>query len=240
MKYAPYSFSKINCFKTCPKQFDYTYVNQIAPDESYTDPSFFQRGRFVHDYIAHRLNGGSGEVYGYETLDIDDKMKLMEDAEETLSNDYVSMTYDFTTTKVENEIRFNFNLLPTDFKKDVPFAIRGYVDYYAIEGEVGVLIDWKSGHLQEKSNYNQLELYALWIFQNYPKVKEIDMLFFYVEHQKFNIKTVTLEDVAIFRNNLASDMSMIENTKEFNITPSKSCEYCQFLNTCRDKYNIDY
>lgn len=242
MKYAPYSFSKINCFKTCPKQFDYTYVNKIAPDEKYSDPIFFQRGRFVHDYLAHRLSGGAGEVYGAENVPVDDKMKLMEDAENALNNDYVSMTFEYAVTKVENEIRFDENLLPgNDYKSfNSGYTVNGKVDYYAVDGEVGAVIDWKSGRYQEESKYAQLELYALWLFQTNPKLKVVDLLFYYVEHDKFNMKTVTIEDVIDFRNNLSSDIDTIENIVDFIVAPSSSCKYCKFLDTCRDKYNIEY
>ena len=238
MKYAPYSFSKINCFKNCPQQFDWTYVNKIPIDVEYSDPSFFQRGRFVHKYLAHRLEGGAGEVYGYNSVTVEDKMNLIESAENALSDEYITMTYEFDVTKVENELRLDFDLLPTTFDKE--FAIKGFVDYYAVDGEVGIIVDWKSGNYQEESKYDQLELYALWVFQTYPNVKEIDLLFYYIEHNKFNLKTVTLEDAVEFRENLSDSIIEIEKTKEFTINPSKSCQYCKFLETCRDKYDIEY
>ena len=54
MKYMPYSFSKINTFKQCQKKFEWTYVNKKPIDKNYSDPSFFQRGRFIHQYIANK------------------------------------------------------------------------------------------------------------------------------------------------------------------------------------------
>jgi CRISPR/Cas system-associated exonuclease Cas4 (RecB family) len=241
MKYKPYSFSKINCFKTCPKQFEFTYVNKIAPDDTYTDPIFFQRGRFVHEYIAHRLSGGAGELYGFDSLPVEDKMNLIDNANETLNNDYVSMTFNYDVTKIENEIRFDENLLPgNDYSWGADHTVTGKVDYYAVDGNLGCIIDWKSGNYQDTSNFDQLELYAVWLFQNFPKITEVDLLFYYVEHQKFNIKTVTIEDVIKFRNKLGNSIELIENTVDFDVTPSPSCKYCKFLNTCRTDGNINY
>jgi len=236
MKYAPYSFSKINSFEHCQKQFEYTYVNKISPDVEYRDPIFFQRGRFVHAYLAHRLNGGAGEVYGYNTVEIDDRLKLIENAEDTLENEYVSLTLGFEVTGVEKEIRLDSDLLPTNGD----YIVNGYVDYYAVDKELATIIDWKSGQYRPTQKFKQLELYALWVFQNYPEVKEVDLLYYFVEEQKYAFKTVTLEDVIDFRENLGVSINAIEATDEFDINPSKSCEYCKFINTCRDKYNIEY
>jgi CRISPR/Cas system-associated exonuclease Cas4 (RecB family) len=236
MHYAPYSFSKINCFEHCQKQFEFTYVNKISPDVEYRDPIFFQRGRFIHTYIAHRLNGGAGEVYGYNNVDIEDKLKLIEDAEKTLENEYVSLTLGYKVTCVEKEIRLDSNLLPTNGA----YIVNGYIDYYAVNEEIGTVIDWKSGTYRPTQKFKQLELYALWIFQTYPKIKEVDLLYYFIEDQKYAFKTVTLEDVIELRNNLSISINTIESTKVFELNPSKSCEYCKFVNTCRDKYNIDY
>ncbi|RLC46961.1 MAG: hypothetical protein DRH57_04980 [Candidatus Cloacimonadota bacterium] len=236
MKYAPYSFSKINSFEHCQKQFEFTYVNKISPDVEYRDPIFFQRGRFVHAYLAHRLTGGAGEVYGYNNVEIADRLKLIEDAENTLSNEYVALTLGFEVTNVEKEIRLDSNLLPTNGD----YAVNGYVDYYAVDGEFATVIDWKSGQYRPTQKFKQLELYALWLFQTYSEIKEVDLLYYFVEEQKYAFKTVTLEDVIELRNNLGVSINIIEATDEFELNPSKSCEYCKFINTCRDKYNIEY
>ncbi len=236
MKYTPYSFSKINCYKTCPKQFENRYITRQLADDSYQRPTFFERGSFVHDYIARRLEGGTGEMYGYNTVEVDDKMKLMEDADKALENDYVAMTFNFKDTKVEGGIRLDENLLPTT---QGGHTVTGKVDYYAVEKEIGSIIDWKSGNYQSESNFEQLELYALWIFQTYPAVTEVDLVFYYLEHQKFNVKTVTFEDVILFRNNLADNIGTIESTTKFEVKPSSSCKYCMYIDDCKDKYGIN-
>lgn len=237
MKYAPYSFSKIKTFKQCPKRFDWQYINKIDIDQDYIDPTFFQRGRFIHQYIAKRLMGGSGEINGYIDIDVDDKLALIENADKALENEYINMTFDFDITEVEKPMKLDTDLISTEGSNH---SFKGFIDYFAIEGNLAVIVDWKSGKFRENPNYEQLELYAIWVIQNYPEVEEVDLVFFYVEHNKFVMKTITIEDVIEFRNNLAEDIITIETTKEFNPVSSKDCAYCPFFNTCSDEFGTTF
>jgi len=235
MKYAPYSFSKIKTFQQCPKQFEWKYVNKKDLDDDYTDPTFFQRGRFIHQYIAKRLAGGSGDINGYIDIDVDDKLSLIESADKMFENDYINMTFDFDITEIEKPIKLDYNLITTDTKE---YAINGYIDYFAVQGNLAVIVDWKSGKYRENPRYDQLELYAIWVLQNYEDVDEIDLVFYYIEHDKFVMKTVTLDQVIKFRNNLGNNISEIENSEVFNINPTRECTFCPFFNSCSDEFGI--
>jgi len=235
MKYAPYSFSKINTFFDCQKKFEFTYVNKIDIDEGYTDPTYFVRGRFIHKYIADRLSGGDGMLDRFGGIDVDDKLHLVECADNTLDNEYISMTYDFETTDVERQINLNQYLKPSNKARA---ALSGYVDYMAVQDDFAVVVDWKSGKHREKPNYSQLELYAIWIMGKYTGVNEIDMIFYYVEHDKMSVKTVTRDEVIDFKDRLENSIDIIENTETFEISETKQCIHCKFCNTCMDKYGI--
>jgi len=235
MKYAPYSFTKIKTFQHCPKQFEWKYVNKIELDDDYTDPLFFQRGRFVHQYIAKRLAGGTGEINGFMDIAVDDKLSLIENADESLNNEYISMTFDFDVTEIEKSMRLDYDLIATTEKG---YALNGYIDYFAVHNNFAMIVDWKSGKYREDPRYDQLELYAIWLFQNYPEVEEIDLVFFYVEYNKFNMKTVTLDDIIEFRKKLRENILEIERTNDFEAKPSRECVHCPFVNTCSLEHDI--
>lgn len=236
MKYAPYSFSKINTFYDCPKRFDFTYINKIPQDKDFTDPSYFVRGRFIHKYIADRLKGKDGMLDGFSDIDIDDKLNLIDSAEETLSNEYVSISYDFDVNGVERPVYLNHDMKPS---KKAGCAMLGYIDYFAVHQDFGMIIDWKSGKYRDNPFYDQLELYGIWLMEKYPDVNEVDLVFYYVEHDKFSVKTVTRDDVDTFKKNLIANIDVIEIEEEFAPKPSKSkCLHCPFFDTCSEEFGI--
>jgi hypothetical protein len=237
MKYAPYSFSKIQTFFDCQKKFEFTYVNKIDIDRDYEDPSYFKRGRFLHAYIANRLNGGDGSKLRQYDVESDVKMDLVDCADQTLEHELISFTYDFETNMVESYISLDKNLCPTKVKEKS--ALGGYIDYYAVQDDYGMLVDWKTGKSHSDPNYSQLELYAIWTFQKFPQIQEIDLVFFYVEHNKFALKTITPDDVEDLKLELMSKIDIIENTDEFQINETKQCLKCPFFNTCMDQFGIN-
>lgn len=230
MKYAPYSFSKINTFFSCQKKFEYSYVNKIPVDSGYSDPSYFKRGRFLHAYIAERLKGGDGTNLGRYDVDVNDKLNLIEYGDLALENELIQMTFDFETTMIEKSLLLDMELKPTNSKSNS--ALNGFCDYYAVYDNYALIVDWKSGKHHKEPNFAQLELYAIWIIQTHPEITEIDLMFYYVEHNKFELKTITSDDLIILKNDLSNKIKIIEETSSFIKTESKFCNDCPFLNTC--------
>lgn len=230
MKYAPYSFSKIHTFFECQKKFDFTYVNKIDIDRDYVDPIYYVRGRFLHSYIADRLNGGDGmKLKGYN-LDINDKLTLIDHADTSLENEYISLSFDFEKNHIEKYISLNKDLEPNTSKDKSAF--NGYIDYVAVHEDFAMIVDWKTGKYRPSADYAQLEIYAIWLFQTHPEIKEIDLVFYYVEHNKFIMKTINPTDVETLKLDLKEKINIIENTEEFLLTESRHCPQCPFFNAC--------
>lgn len=236
VKYAPYSYSKLNTFDQCQKKFEYIYVNKISIDAGYIDPSYFKRGRFLHAYIANRLNGGDGTNMKRYDVEINDKMHLIDCANHALDNDYIKFSYDFDINMIESYIALNNKLNPIKVKE--PSILNGYIDYFAVKDNYAVIVDWKSGKFRSDTNYFQLKLYALWLIQKYPKITEIDLVFYYVEHDKIKLKIVTPQKIFSFKNNLIEKINFIENTTEFHTNESKLCKKCPFIITCMEHNGI--
>lgn len=237
MKYAPYSFSKINVFFDCPKKFDFTYINKIKKDEFHEEPPYFIRGRFIHNYIANRLSGGDGLLNSkYGSVDAEDKMNLVEAADNALENPYVAMSYEFEVTEIEKQIWLGSNLKSSG---KLGAAMKGYIDYYAVQDDFGMIIDWKTGRYRENPSYSQLEMYAIWLMSKYKEVDEVDLMFYYIEHDNFSVKTVTREEIDDLKYNLVERISIIEEETEFAPNPeTKKCNACEFFGTCLEKYEI--
>ena len=170
------------------------------------------------------------------TIDEEDKMNLVDIAESTLEHDYISFTFDYEENLVEKQIFLGQELQPVNLKSDSAF--NGYVDYLAYKDDLGIIVDWKTGKFRKDPNFAQLELYAIWMFQKYSQLTEIDLLFFYVEHNGFEIKTVKPVDVDEMKDELTTIIDIIETTEEFEINESRHCSSCQFYNTCIEKFGI--
>ncbi len=235
MRYAPYSFSKIHTFFECQKKFEFSYVNKIEIDDNFIDPIYFRRGRFLHAYIADRLKGGDGMTLK-GNISVEDKLELIEFADISLEHEYISMTYDFDKNHIEQYISLDNNLNVNTSKSNSCFS--GYIDYYAIHDDFAIIVDWKTGKFKENPNFEQLELYAIWLFQKYPEITEIDLVFFYAEHNKFIMKTITPDIINSIKNDIMDKIKIIENTNEFLISETKQCLHCPFCNTCMDQYDI--
>lgn len=230
MKYAPYSFSKINTFFDCPKKFEFAYITKVEIDYGYSDPYYFIRGRFLHSYIANRLSGGNGMISNFNDVSVDDKLHLTEMAEKTLENEYINLSFDFDHNLVEAKMYLNHKMSESESKSNAAFV--GYIDYCAVQDDFAMIIDWKTGKYRDTPSYDQLELYAIWLLDKYPNIQEFDLLFYYVEHDKFSIKTVGRVEVENFKTSLKKKISLIENTESFKPNINKHCEVCAYFNTC--------
>lgn len=236
MKKKLYSFSKINTFFECPKKFEFSYITKVDKDKEYTEPPYFRRGSFIHAYLANRLKGGDGALDKFSDIDISDKLILVDIAETALDNPYVQLSFDFDIHGIEKKIFLSEDMKPSKQSNSI---MMGYIDYFAIHDDVAIIIDWKSGKYRPEASYEQLELYAIWVLEKYPDINEIDLIFYYVEHDKLSIKTISKNEISSFKDNLLSNISTIENTTEFNPTPSKrACLHCAFFNTCSDEFGI--
>ncbi len=234
MKYGPYSFSKINTFFNCQKQFEYTYILKTEIDTNYETPTYFKRGRFIHQYIANRLNGGDGFIKKYVDIPVEEKLVLTEAADIILNNEYITLSYDFEITSVEQTINLDINLNPIGVKD----AFTGSIDYFAIQDDLAIIVDWKSGKYRENPRYDQLELYSIWIASRYKGVKEVDLVFSYIEHNVLSVKTIQIDEIIDFKNKLKEKIDTIENTNIFELNVSKQCYSCPYFKHCSDEFGI--
>lgn len=232
MKYAPYSFSKIQTYFFCQKKFYFTYVDKIPVDSEYLDPLYFKRGRFIHAYLADRLKGGDGlKIGNYKSIKPNDKLSLIENAEDALKNEFIDLTFNFETTDVEISISLDADLCINNSKANSAFL--GFIDYYAVQDDYAVIIDWKSGKYRENPHFTQLELYAIWVLQKHDNISEIDLVFYYIEHNKLEVKTLTKDSIFELKDNISKKIKEIESTGTFQTNKTDKCLECPFYSNCK-------
>lgn len=152
-KFAPWAYSKLKAFETCPKQF---YHMRIA--KTYTEPD-----------SEHLLYGNefhkAAELYVGKDIALPGRFEFTRPVLDSLKN---------KPGKKHCELKLGLteNLEPCDFfAKDVWW--RGVVDLLIIDGPLAWVIDYKTGKSSRYADRGQLELMAMATFKHFPEVKKI-------------------------------------------------------------------
>ena len=210
--FAPWAYSKIKAFETCPKQF---YHLKVAKD--YTEPpsEHLSYGNEVHKAC---------EKFVKEDEPLPPKFRSFKPVLDALAKKPGEK-------HAELKLGLNADLRPCKFfGKDVWW--RGVVDLLIHDGDRGWVIDYKTG----KARYadpGQLELMALATFAHYPHVKEIRAALIFLVAEEMIRKKYTRDDIEplwakwIKRVNVA-EAAMQANV--FNPKPSGLCtNHCAVL-----------
>jgi CRISPR/Cas system-associated exonuclease Cas4 (RecB family) len=150
---APWSFSRIKAFSTCPKQFYHVNVLKEFP---YEETEAMRYGTEFHKAAEDFIRDGTP---------IPDRFGFARDALQVLA--------DKPGEKIcEQKLGLTAELEPCGFF-DSNVWFRGIVDLLIIEDDVATIVDYKTSKSSRYAEKGQLELMALSIFRHYPQVKTI-------------------------------------------------------------------
>lgn len=159
MKPKPWSFSALDTFKTCPRQYEAKYVTKSVQEEKSEQMLWGER---VHKHFELRQLDGTPlppELEQHEKY-----MKKLEDLP--------------GIHNVEQKIALNRKLQPTNFfAEDVWF--RGIIDYIKVDGACAYVVDYKTGKPHQK--FDQLMLFAIHTFALYPGVDLVHVRFYWTK-----------------------------------------------------------
>ena len=150
---APWSFSRIKAFETCPKQFYHTTVLKQFP---YVETEAMRYGTEFHEAAEHFIRDGTPvpERFAFARPVLD---ALAAKPGEKLCEQKLGLTAELEAC--------------TFFADDVWF--RGIVDLLIIDGDEATIVDYKTGKSARYAEKGQLELMALSVFRHFPQVKKI-------------------------------------------------------------------
>lgn len=150
---APWSFSRIKAFDTCPKQFYHVNVLKQFP---FKETDAMRYGTEFHEAAEHFIRDGTP---------IPDRFAFARPALEALAAKAGEKL-------CEQKLGLTAELEACDFfAKDVWF--RGIVDLLIIDGDVATVVDYKTGKSSRYAERGQLELMALSVFRHFPEVKTV-------------------------------------------------------------------
>ena len=131
LKYAPYSFSKISSFVSCPQKFKFQYIDKIG---AFIETPALIRGRAVH-YCIENFHLGVSE-YSDEIKNSIKQFPEILDIVENFKKSNLGQKYLYNIEKTpinEYKIGLSKELEPTEYSKTSLF--NGIVDYICVRRE---------------------------------------------------------------------------------------------------------
>lgn len=223
MKFAPYSFSRIDVFQTCARKFKYKYIDKAPKKPQNMEPIL--KGGAVH-HILENYPSPSTHKLAPKYQSVADKF-LNTNLGKKLIFRESTREYDLGLTKELKICSYS--------DKDALF--RGSVDYIYFDGGTLHLIDWKTGKRKEIrwQSFDQLMFYAIYFFIKYPNLNTINISYVYVEHPEaqnpLKLERKYLEN---YEYKLLKAITDIENEEVFAKTTKniKLCPWCDFEEHC--------
>jgi putative RecB family exonuclease len=248
LKYSPYSPSKIGTFKQCPAKFEFQYIKKLpAP---WTDTLATQRGALIHLLLEH--SGDLQKVKASKDWADIQKIGILQKGH---IKDCVRVYQDFTSSKEGQSILAKkrlFSEVPVGLDLGMEFttfdqytrtedqpkslALRGYIDAGFVakdkDGDVLILVDWKSSNKLKTYDWDQLLYYAVAMFKK-TKVQSIILCYASVDFNKLQTKKLTIDNLDRYQNFVETEIMQIENETEFPKVTSGLCGWCPFEDTCK-------
>lgn len=202
MQMPAWTFSQLEKFETCPKQF---YHVRVARDviEPPTEATIW--GERVHTALEYRIKDGTPLPEGMTQW-------------EPLAKKLAALPGEKHT---EFKMSLDRNFQPTDWKNS---WTRGIVDLTVIHKDKAFLVDYKTG---KRKLTDQLKLYAAYTFSYYPQIRQVTTGFAWLKDKKLDKETVTRDEVAIIWQPFLAKVRKLESAYERDSWPPRPSGLCR-------------
>lgn len=159
-----WSYSALNTFKNCPRQY---YHLKVAKDVPYEQNASAAYGDKMHKAI---------EMYGRHGTPLPGEFSFAKPMVDTILAIPGRKYW-------EHKVALTEALQPCEyFAKDCWF--RGMIDVLVVGGNRAHLVDWKSGK-SKNADVSQLELMALAVFHSFPEVTKVKAGLAFITENRF-------------------------------------------------------
>lgn len=183
-----WSFSSLNTFTTCPRQYELTYVRPVIP---YQETEATLWGTRVHEALEHHARDGR---------ELGDEFEVY--------RPYVNQILSLPGERFyERKFALTRNLEPVDF--DSPDAwCRGVIDVTVLDGQRALVVDWKTGKIKPDSD--QLKLFAAFIMHHYPEVQSVKTVYAWLTFGEVTKETYTRSQLPDIWKHFLTKVSRLE------------------------------
>lgn len=204
MRPLPWSHSSLTTFNNCPRQFYEVKVIKSVKDE----PGEAARwGDYVHkEFEKSLLNYGAplpSDLAKYQP--------------------YIDRLAGLPGKQmIELKLGLNAAKQPCGFLDEGVWT-RGIIDYLNVNGSRALVVDHKTGKIKESK---QLVQNALMIFAHFPKVEQVDVVFYWLKFNKKTHRTYTRGQIPELWALYDGELSAYEQAFDLDIWPEHPGGLC--------------
>jgi hypothetical protein len=207
----PWTYSQLEAFETCPKQYFHTNVLREYPFEK-SEASLW--GDRVHDALERRVRDG---------VPLPNEMAQWNGITQKL----LSLPGDKYT---EQKMAIDRAFQPVNYYDKERAWTRGKIDLTIVHNEEAVIADYKTG---KKKPSEQLYLYCTYVFAKFTQVNKISSAFLWLKDRKVEKNTVHRGDIPSIWQRLLPRVSRLDaayQQDKWPPTPNGLCrQYCPVL-----------
>lgn len=232
-----YSYSKINTFEMCPRQYFYTYIEHTPTEQKFIEA---ETGSIVHEVIENIHTENLGKIESKDLYDhlwrdkiINDEIKVVH-VEETIDQYYL-LGETCIRNYIENYLKQDkaVTLFTEKTLKVIVEGIEltGRIDRISKEGSEAKITDYKTG--KNRSFGWQLPLYQFLFSKNYGDCPvNLELIYLRDPYRVKKRKLTNIETDNILAQ-IFEKIEKIENAEVFYQRKSPLCKWCTFYEICQ-------
>jgi len=197
----PWSYSHLDKFETCPKQFYHVKVAKdiVEPPTMHTD-----WGHTVHSAVEARVRDGTPLPDGMTQW-------------ESIVGQIAALPGEM---HAEVKLAVDSAFQPADW--DTAWS-RGIIDLMILTETQAAVIDWKTGKYKPSE---QIALYVAYVFAHFPQVMEVSGMYVWLKERKLSISKYKRSDVAAIWQDMLPRIARLEGAYEQDKWPPKPSGLC--------------
>lgn len=219
MTIPPWSYSALKLFETCPRKYQ---AERVTKEVAYSDTEATIYGKEVHKCAEDFLNGTISSI--------PPKFSFIEP--------YLLRLQAFPGEKfceMELGVKKKDGRLVACGFKDPEVWFRGIADLVIINGDMGWVVDYKTGKSAKYADPRQLALMAACLFLKYPQLKKLKTSLLFVVSKDFIKEDFHAEfGLSIFSelDGLLKHREMAYTTDTWNPRPNGLCRRWCSVTSC--------
>ena len=248
---AKFSPSKLDCYKNCPRRYQYRYVDRLSRTRKTPETVLGVAVHAAFEELYELVRGGRVPTLddAQRTFEAafdegwDDQVKVMDarfrkDDWRKVGRDCVETYYrlhepfaEDKTIAVEKRVGFPIEIDGSEYR------IEGFIDRLSMAPDGAIEIhDYKTAKsLPDQAHADadwQLALYELAVRRDWPDARAVRLKWHYVRHGA--TLTSVRDDAARerLRADLAALVSTIKHDHEYKPRPSALCDWCEYRDLC--------
>jgi putative RecB family exonuclease len=248
-----YSHNRLSCFEQCPLKYKLSYIDELEAKKEENIEAYL--GKRVHEVLEKLYR----DMQNKKENTIDDLLQYLHDEWEKLWDDSIIIIN--KKYKPENyekkamECIKNYYNSYKPFNQDRTIGIEQHIlislddtGKYTIQGYIDRLAETQDGYYEihdykttsrripqkDLNNDRQMALYAIGVKENFPEVKDIELVWHFLTFDKEMRSKREAKKLDQLKNDIIKLIDLIEEIEDFPTFPSFLCNWCDYKQICRE------